>query len=1315
MSKKHVPNRILTDAFREIKYTLSRFLSLFLLSALAVAFLSGLRTTAPDMEHTADDYYDRTHLMDVRVLSTLGLTEEDIDVLSAQEGVSAAEGAWYVDATLHAAENDYIVRFHSLSEAGINEPEVVDGRLPEADDECVVEPELLTTLGLSLGDTITLDMEGTSYEDSLHTNTYTVVGTVNSSLYMSTDRGTSTVGTGRLTAVAFLPREAFDLDYYTEAYLLMEGGEALLCYDDEYQDRVDELIDALEPLGEERAANRYDEVIREATDELNDAQQEYDQAAADAQQQLADGEQELADARAELDDGWQQYYDGRDTLSRETADALQQIEDAQAELSDALAELEQGEVDYQDGLDQYEQGLADYQEGQDQYNQGYQELLDGEAEYAENYRKLQEAQEAYDQGLQEYEDGMAQLADGAAQLEDARRQLESAQAELSAGAAQISAGQAQLDAGRTALNQAQSDMNGQLDTLGGVMGATGSELNSADAILSPDTNWTEQDGKTVSGLLTFAGDSLTDQFNNMVSQGLMTEEESQQISDSLNNAIAQGSEGDPSGLKTFFSGTIPGLFASGQAQLDSAQQQLDAGAAQLSAGQVQYNQGRQAFEENEAALYESAQTLNEAKAELDSAAEELADGWAQLAQGRQELDDGWAELQTAREELEAGRQELEDSQQQLADARTELDDGWQQYYDGLNELADAKTTLTQETADAQKELADAYQELVDGEAEYADGVQEYEDGKAEADSELSDARQQLNDARRDIADIENCEWYILGRNTNTGYVSYQQDAERMGNLANVFPIIFFLVAALVCLTTMTRMVEEQRVQIGGLKALGYGRAAIALKYVGYGFLSSFGGGLVGLVVGCTLIPTIIFNAWKVMYTVGDLQITFFPSISILSVGAAVFCVTGTALASSFAALTAVPASLMRPRAPQAGKRVLLERVKFLWKRLTFAQKVAVRNLFRYKKRFWMTVIGIGGCTALLITGFGLRDSIRNIFDIQYDELTTYHAQVSLADNLTDDELTEITRALDNNALVTDWTLSSSSSITAESESRSVDSYVNLFAVTDESKFGSFVHLRSRTTGEEVPLTDDGAVITEKLSELLDVGVGDTITLVDADNSRTEVTITGLAENYVMHYIYLSHDAYVALYGEEPPVNSILLHYTEDTQAVSDAVSSELIALSGVSSVSRTEELRESIARGLDGVDYAVVVVVVAAAALAFVVLYNLTNINITERLRELATLKVLGFYDRELSAYIYRENVFLTVFGVLLGLVLGKFLHQWLVRTVEIDMAMFGRDVEPMSYVFAVLLTILFSFLVNLAAHRRLKKIDMVESLKTVE
>ena len=943
MSKKHVPNRILTDAFREIKYTLSRFLSLFLLSALAVAFLSGLRTTAPDMEHTADDYYDRTHLMDVRVLSTLGLTEEDIDVLSAQEGVSAAEGAWYVDATLHAAENDYIVRFHSLSEAGINEPEVVDGRLPEADDECVVEPELLTTLGLSLGDTITLDMEGTSYEDSLHTNTYTVVGTVNSSLYMSTDRGTSTVGTGRLTAVAFLPREAFDLDYYTEAYLLMEGGEALLCYDDEYQDRVDELIDALEPLGEERAANRYDEVIQEATDELNDAQQEYDQAAADAQQQLADGEQELADARAELDDGWQQYYDG----------------------------------------------VAD--------------------------------------------------------------------------------------------------------------------------------------------------------------------------------------------------------------------------------------------------------------------------------------------------------------------------------------LAEAKATLPGELADAEQELKDAKQELDDGYQELLDGEQEYADGKAEAEEELSDARQKLNDARREVAEIEDCKWYILDRDTNVGYVSYQQDAERMGNLASVFPLIFFLVAALVCLTTMTRMVEDQRVEIGGLKALGYSRSAIALKYVGYGFLSSFFGGILGLALGVTIIPTIIFNAWKVLYTVGDMELFLLPDVALLSVGAAVLCVTGTAFATCFAALAAVPAQLMRPKSPKPGRRVLLERIRPLWKRMSFTWKVTIRNLFRYKKRFWMTVIGIGGCTALIITGFGVRNSLYDVFDKQYDEITPYSAQISLKDDVTDDELTEIAAVLDDSELVSQWMAVSSQPVTAESGSRSLDSNVYLFTVSDQEQFSRFVHLRHRLDGDGVSLSQEGAVITEKLADMLDVGVGDTITLVDGDNRRAEVTITDLTENYVFHYLYITEECYESLFGHASEINSLMVTYTDDTEENSDAVAEQLIPLSGVSSVSRIENTKNTFIEGMKGVDYAVVIITVSAAALAFVVLFNLTNINITERMRELATLKVLGFYTGELNAYIYRENIFLTIFGILLGLVLGKFLHQWLIITVEIDMVMFGRDAGVMSYVYAAVLTALFSFLVNVISRKKLKKIDMVESLKTVD
>ena len=704
---------------------------------------------------------------------------------------------------------------------------------------------------------------------------------------------------------------------------------------------------------------------------------------------------------------------------------------------------------------------------------------------------------------------------------------------------------------------------------------------------------------------------------------------------------------------------------------------LDAAYAELAAG--------------EAPLAAAAEALAGAKAELD-------DGEARYAEGLAKYEQGLAELETQ----EAAALDT------FAAAEAELAEGEISYTDGVAALEKAE-------ADGRAELRRAYRDLTDGEDEYEQGLADYAEGEAEAETELADARRKLNDARREISEIEQCDWYVLGRNTNSGYVSYGQDAQRMGNLASVFPLIFFLVAALVCLTTMTRMVEEQRIQIGGLKALGYGRAAIAWKYVGYGLLSSLFGGLTGLAVGCTLLPTIIFNAWKAMYTVGDLRLELFPGISALAVGAAVVCVTGTALLTCLSALRSVPAALMRPKSPQAGKRVLLERVGFLWKRLSFSWKVSIRNLLRYQKRFWMTVIGIGGCTALIIAGFGLRDAIHDTFDKQYLEITAYDAQVALLPDLTDDELTELARELDGSSGVAGWMPLSSLAITAESDRRSIDSSVYLFAVTDEELFTSFVDLRERVGHADVSLERGGAVLTEKLTELLDLGVGDSVTLVDGDGKRVSVPVTGIAENYVFHYAYLDRETYLDLYGEEPPVNTLMVRFTDDSEETADRVCSSLIRLSGVSSIARTSNVKDTVSQGLQGVDYAVIVVVVAAAALAFVVLYNLTNINITERLRELATLKVLGFTDAEMTAYVSRENVFLTLFGIALGLVLGKYLHQWLVLTVEIDIAMFGRTAKPMSYVYSVVLTVLFSVLVNLAAHRKMKKIDMVESLKTVE
>ena len=1254
---------------------MSRFLSLFLLSALAVAFLAGLRTTAPDMERTADLYFDNQSLMDLRILSTLGLTDEDIDILASQPGIQAAEGAYTVDALIHMEQNDLIIKILSISPTGINAPELVEGRLPENDRECVVEQKVLTSSGLAIGDTISFDTGEDTFEDALKYDTYTVVGIVNSPLYVSIERGSSSLGAGRVSAFAMLPDSAFDMDYYTDGYLLADGAAQLLCYSDGYDALVDGLKTELEPLSDRRAALRYDDVVGEANEKLDDAQKEFDDAEQEANEKLADAEKELSDARVKLDDGWAEYYDGEATLKRETADAKQKIADAEKELPDAKVKLEDGEREYADGLKELEDGkvefadgLQKWQDGKQKYDEGYQKLVDGEKEYSENYDKLADGQKEYDDGLKEYQDGLVELQNGAGMLAAAKKQLDSASAQLDAGSAQLAEGQKEYDKGLALYEGQVTQLNLALSQPPLSLSMTNDQL--VDFLEHPPTEPTDPMYPLYMGIVQ-----------------------------------AIGSE------------NVTALVASRQALAD-AKAQLDSGAAALSSGASQYRAGKKEYNEAKATFDESVVKLQDAKKELDDAQAELDDGWAQLADGRRELDDGWDELNDAKKELDDGKKELDDNsvkiadaEQELADARVELDDGWKEYNDGVAELADAKIKLPTETAKAERELADALVELNDGEREYADGLVEYEDGRREADEELSDARKKLNDARRDIAKIENCEWYVLGRNTNMGYVAYQQDSERMGNLASVFPLIFFLVAALVCLTTMTRMVEEQRVQIGGMKALGYSRGAIALKYVGYGFLASFLGGTVGLVVGCLAIPWVIFSAWGALYTIGDLIIPFYPGISLMSVGAAVLCVTGTALATAFATLHAVPAELMRPRAPKPGKRVLLERIKPLWSHMSFTWKVTARNLFRYQRRFWMTVVGIGGCTALIVAGFGIRDSILNTLNNQYDYISTYSAEVSLADDLTNDEMLEIARALDKNTNVEVWMPSYTESLSVESPKRTMDA--TLFAVEDMESFGDFIHLRHRLDDKAVTLPPEGAVITEKLSEMLGVKVGDTLTL-DGDK-RVQVTISDITENYILHYVYISAEYYEQLFGEPPATNVLLARYADESKEAADIVSSELISLSGVSSVSRIRETRETFSKSLGMVDYAVVVVIVAAAALAFVVLFNLTNINITERLRELATLKVLGFYDGELSTYVYRENVFLTIFGVLMGLVMGKFLHQWLVLTVEIDMVMFGRTAKPISYLYAVALTLLFSFLVNLVARKKLKKIDMVESLKTVD
>lgn len=1100
-----IRNRLVTDTLREVHHTFPRFLSLLVLSALAVCFLAGLRATAPDMKLSADAYFDQQNLMDLHIASTLGLTQEDVDAIAEEEGVASVQGAYTIDALVPMDNQEMVVKVLSYSgEGDVNQPALVEGRLPEGEDECLVEPLFLELSGLSIGDTISLDTGERDYADALSVEEVTIVGTANSPLYIALDRGSSTLGTGSVDAFLILPVESFTMDYYTDAYLLAEGASELETYSDEYEELVDQLAQQLEPLSKERSALRYDE----ASQAISDAEDELAQAEEEANQQLTDAEAEITSSRQELDD-------------------------AKKQLEDAKKQLDSGEAQYAVGMEQLESGWR---------------ALDAAS------LELEDGKEQYEQGQTAYQAALALYQIQAAAVE---RQLET---------------QAELEASTQARTQ-----------------ATQAALQAA----------TEA--------------ALEDPLSYMEVYNRVYEETYQSVYDTAYaQAYAQAQENSSQWQE----------LQTSKAQLDQTKAQLDAAKAQLNQGEIEYR---------------------------------------------------------------AGVRQLESSQRQLEASREELDQGWEDYETGL-------------------------QQWEDGEKAYQEGYESYTQSRQEAEDQLKDGRKEVEQAKRDLTLLEDGEWYILDRNTNTGYVSYSMDADRIANLAAVFPLIFFLVAALVSLTTMTRMVEEQRTTIGGLKAMGFSRGSIAIKYVGYGFLSSVIGAVLGLAVGLTLLPWIICTAWSAMYTIGDIHYSFEAATSLLAAGAAVGTVTLAALLACFSTLAATPAQLMRPKAPPVGKRIFLERITPLWRKLSFHYKITLRNLFRYQKRFWMTVAGIGGCAALIVTAFGVRGSIMGVMEEQFDVLYHYSAQVGLVDEITPLELEEVEDTLSESGLVDDSLACRVETVTAQSESYTLDCYLQ--TTPSQEELSRFVELRHRTDDVPVTLPDDGAVITEKMASLLGVEVGDTITL-DGE-SRVTITVADITEHYVQHYIYVSDTYYETLFGEAPTANTVLVDFPVEESGAGE-LESQLVSLDGVSSLTLLSDTADTFSSSMESVDYAVILIIFCAAALAFVVLMNLTNINITERLRELATLKVLGFYNREVSAYIYRENAILTVFGVLAGMVLGKFLHQWLILTVEVDMVMFDRVLDLSSYLWAAVLTVVFSLAVNLTARRKLRDLDMVEALKSVE
>ncbi len=996
---------LLTDFFREIHKSRRKFISLFALSGLAVAFLSGLRATKPDMWYSADKYFKDYNFMDIRILSTLGLTEDDVTVFETIEGVKEAEAVNSIDAIADG------LTITIMSEPdSINMMRLKEGRMPSQKGECVTEQSFLDELDLEIGDSFTVDLA--DQEDILLDHTYTIVGIADNPLYISLIRGSSSIGTGSVSAWVCVPKEEFDCDYYTGIYLTLEGTEDLYAYEDPYDELMEDMVDKLKPIAEERLIARHDGIVSDAQAELDEAKEEYNDAKAKADKELADAKKELDDAAAEIDD---------------------------------------------------------------------------------NETKLEEAFET--------------IANNKSKLGSTKRKL---------------------DESESTLNQTKESLDALLAQIGSI----------------PD-------------------------------------------------------------------GTNDAMKAALKAQYTAGMQEYTAGLAQLEEAKAAYNSGMS----------------------------------------------------------------------QLNKAQTEYEDGIKQ--------------------------------LEEGKKEYEKGLKEYEDARADAEKELSDAEKELEDAQKEIDDIEDGEIYVLDRNSNIGYVGFGQDSDRMGNLANVFPVIFFLVAALSCLTTVTRMIEEMRTEIGTFKALGYSKLSISIKYIGYAALASLSGGIAGAVVGCIGIPFFIYTAWLIMYYLPPISYKAQWAVVIPAILTSVGALSVTATLACMSTLTDTPANLMRPKAPKPGKRIWLERIEFIWKHMRFTHKIASRNLFRYQQRFWMTVVGIAGCAGLLVTGFGLHDSIYDILDDQFIKINPYDASIGLSDSISKARLEAITKELDGNELVKEYGTFYQGTTDVYSEDGFVES-VYLMPVTDMDSFSTFYILQHRLDEEKVAFDDTGAILNEKLADELGIKAGDTVSITLNNDKRVSIKITDTFENYVYHYIFMTEAYYKEISGSDvPDSNLIMMNLTEG--ADQDKLSSKLVSMKGVSAYTNVSEVVDRFTDSFNSVNYAVMIIIISAAALAFIVLYNLMNINITERLRELATLKVLGFTDGETAAYTYRENMVMTAIGIAAGMIFGKYLHGWLITTIEINQVMFGRQIHTESYVKAIVLTIIFALTVNAFAFIVIRTINMVESLKSAE
>lgn len=1260
------------DIFRSIQRGKKRFLSIMVITVLGTMMFSGLKAACTDLRVSADRFCDAQNVHDLCIVSTLGLTQDDVDVLQGLDGVEKAEGAYSEDVDTRIGDVSLQVTMQTLSGCGIDRPYIEEGRLPKNAEEAVVTDKFIQDTGAKIGDRIvitetdaddqqdsddaeTADADGSS--GTFYASTYVITGvaidpTDLNNPFGSVSYRTSSADKNRV----FVLKDAADSEYYTAVYIILDGTRDMYCFSNEYEDTVDGFVTFLEAeIKEQREQARTEGIRDDAAEKIDEAEKEVNEELADALRKLENAEQEFADAREE---GEQKLADGEKELRDRIAEARQELRDAQTE-----AELE---------LDSAREKLEDAQK----------ELDESEGKLSAGEQELK----------QQEEDAKEQLAQAQAQIDDGYRQLADAQAQLDEQETALAEGEEQIAQARTEIDQQEKET---LDSIASQRQALQEELKGLEA----DKESGGESGEEKTGAAD--GEKTGSEGEESVPDADRTQpdddsKESSQASEENDSENENSSDKDR-------------RISEIQVSLDALDEQEQTASKNFEQARTQIDQ-----QEQEQRLKEAREQLDAARASYE---ESLPAATAQLEEAQRELDEKSPEAES---EIDSAKQQLENGREELNAGKEKLQKAWDQYYAGEKEarerLAEAEQEIDDGETEGEQELADGREELeerlAEGRKELDDSWDQYYDGAEEAN-------QKFADARAEIEDIDMAVWYIQDRMSMSGYANIDSDAGSIEAIGTVFPVVFFIVAILISLTTITRMVEEDRGLIGTYKSLGFTDREILRKYMIYAGLACAAGSAIGTALAFIALPSFIFTIFHVMYLLPDYVLTFVPSYGFL--GAALF-LGGVLLATCIACrseLKQMPAALMRPKAPRAGSRVLLESVRPLWKKLSFLNKVTARNLFRYKKRMLMTIFGIAGCMALLLFGFAIRDSVTDLMPRQYEQTFLYDI-MDVASSGDDGKLTDYLNVeKDKDAAYIDSSLAAMiTSVTLEKESGSKGSgenpgeSVTLIAVSDGKELEQYINLRD-TDGNSLELEDGQIYISQNAGNVMGFGDGDSVSMQLPDLQKADIPVTHLVQNYLGNYLYMTQKTYEQYFnGYEE--NGVLINLSEECPDPV-AYAEKLGEQEGILSSLSIQKMKDQFSGAFRLINMVVYVIIVMSAALAFVVLFTLATTNIMERERELATIKVLGFYDREVHLYVDKETMILTGIGILLGVPLGRVFAQTLTAILNLPSIYLAVSLHGKSYLLAAGLTLVFAITVNLFTDRTLDGIDPVEALKSVE